>query len=271
MNPSLTISFNPDAVEPVVRIKIDQKKWHPYTGYVTKIDVAKFIANAVLGIGDDEPYETTNRCTDNEMIADIYAYPYEVDLNYTMFSSYGTLSERIQETITKKDIISVSLDNTVSLEYPAQQIFGLEWEGVVYDFEGAEVSTDNFTWLFIAPDKIKFNKKVYGSLKVFYEVERHTYSLTVVMREDAIENKFSSVVYAVYYDGLVYHKVEVPEGAEESEGGSLYNCGYGSTTITTEPPSPLAPPISVEADRTINKDYCTQEVITDSTFERTNY
>jgi len=276
MNSSLTISFNPDVVGPVIRIKLEQEEWNPYVGYVSKAEAVKQIGNYLFGAGT---FGSALDCgIEGQTITSvIYAYPYQKDLGYELFTSYGTLTggtstERNVQEITKRENLAINLDNEITLSYPALNgIKNFQWVGDVYDEEGQIVNKNSITYTFNNIDKIKLNKKVYGSLKLFYGVLRHKCELQVTMREEAIENRFSAVVYAIYSDGLVFLEISPPPGVEESAGYTGYDCGGSPGNIIPGDTPDVYGPKTAGADRYIEVNYCTQEVISDSIQTHTEY
>lgn len=259
-SPSLTIPFSAPAAsrEPVVALMLEQKPWRPYTGYLTKVGMVQALSNRLYSTA----YDNLVDCgmDGDQMACTIYAYPYDPCLHYMLATSYGELSDREIDEFEYEELVNVSLDNEITLQYPAQEIISVDWEGEVWDVDGAVTQAPAYT----VQDKIiSLNRPVYGALRVKYRVNRHVYILTVEKRAESPENFFSAVVYGVYPGGITWLDIEPPAGAEEFAGVDA-TCGYGAGSVSIEDVSgPGSIPSGVWGDRVIKKDYCSQETISD--------
>jgi hypothetical protein len=243
--------------ESVILIMLEQAGFLPYTGFVTKAAALNFLENLIYST---QSTVKINCGTDGENLnLIINAYPYFPELNYQLFSSYGTLSEVIIQEVEKSETIQLKLEQNVSVKYPVLEIISAEWLNEAYD-------TD--LNLILPPPEIIIGTDVktvsteipcYGSVNVTYKTLVHTYILSIIPRMNTELNPYSSVVFAVYDGGLVYLETTAPPGADETKG----QCGTG-VLLNLNPNVPKKrKPDPEYADRLIRVKYCTQTVISD--------
>lgn len=267
----ILINFiNPDRDrDPLDLLKIEQEEWAPYTGYVTKANVVKYLAELLYGSGDEVQVDCG--MVGDTVVCGVFAYPLEPDLTYQLHTSWGELSERSVEEIEHEEIINVTLrrnDDTdqvyseESLTYPALEILSTEWLGDTYGADGAYIAppvitTDGAT--------LQIGAACYGAVRVRYRVLRHTYILNIARREESIQNHFSAVVFGVYSGGINWLEIDPPPGAEEYAAD--LECGWGNHgVVEPEEDDPLEDPPMRHANRRQVKDYCSQEITSDVTY-----
>lgn len=267
----LQISFQgrTNTREPLDLLMIEQEEWKPYTGYVTKANIVKWLANALYG-AEDEVYVDCGMIGDH-FVCGIFAYPFERGLAYRLETSWGELSERAEEEIEVKEIVNVGLkkDNgrvysEEQLHFPAHAILETKWLSRPFDAEGNQTISPAIT----ADDRnLRFSSPVYGAVEVTYMTIRHAYILNVPKRVGSIENHFSAAVYGIYSGGIKWIEVEPPPGAEEMNLDA--DCGYNrpgsNVSFTDDEEGPIDQP-ERHANRRIVQDYCSKEIISDETY-----
>lgn len=244
---------------------LEQDKWKPYTGYVTKAAVARYLANIFW---PEDSFDPRFDCgiSGGQMILPIYCYPYSPGLTYNLKTSYGTLSERAQDLVEFSEVINFGLKKEASTKYPLRNLLKSEWVGDVFDTQGNVTALPAVSF---QQSSITTATPVYGALRVTYSVERHTYILTVDARKEEVENLFSAVVYALYAGGIKWLEIEPPPGADEYlEGAEDCRWMWTSTGSATYPDDRKSRPKAAYADRIIIKDYCSGETISDETYGR---
>ena len=91
--PNLTISFSSHAAErvPEQLLLVEQEAWKPYTGYVTKGNMVRYLANMLYG----DAYQAKIDCglAGDYAAAAIYVYPLRDDVQYQLLTTHGQLSE----------------------------------------------------------------------------------------------------------------------------------------------------------------------------------
>jgi len=271
MKTELTINYSlPTPGSTSANVLLEQKEWNDNTGYVTKANFIRFMGRLIYGSGTDYAWAEDIACGwDAEGItATIYAYPSPYTLAYTIEATYGDLSDGIQEIVNQEESIKFSLTKEASLKYPVYEMtedpFPL---GDFYDVNGDQILFDSFT-VTVSGQDIKLSQKIYGTIKFKYKSLRYTYTLRLAKRseEEAYENFYSSVVWVGWNGGLRWIEVEIPPGAEDDI------CGWddGGSSVGQFPREPNTP-TAAGADRSITIDYCSGEVISDSTYTKTDW
>jgi len=234
---------------------IEQEKPGQADGYLSRAGMYLSLLALINGEMPEEP-ECVNECSTT-----LYVYRFDLALSYQLRVSHGSLGplER-QDDLYYTEKIKVSMDDEVRLKYPCWGVVESRWIGdQVWDQDGGAIASPSFA---AEVERLRFAAPVYGTLAVTYKINRDKYSLALPKRETAIENKYSSVAFAVYQGGLEYLLVDPPVGMEESDRSCIG--GGGSTSITgpeDDPTIPHAPNV----DATIEINYCTQEITSDST------
>lgn len=263
---TVTIS-NASSVTPLDLITIEQEEWSPYTGYLTKANMVKIVASYLYGTD----FGATIDCgiADGQLVTLIYAYPKIADLDYTMRCSRGTLSERLVEFVEETEVVNFELEDIASLSHPARELISYDWydEFKVYDKTGKEIAYPVVT---IIDNEVSLSQKVYGSVEVTYQVERHTYGITVEQREESIENFYSSVVFATYEKGIKYLELTQPPNSDELNENLDASCtgGYKINGSFSSEDDDDTSSMSRNADRKIVVAYCEQEVLTDEIYAK---
>jgi len=277
---SLTINFTPLSSS-VSRdcLKIEQEPWGKDVGETTNMQGVAGIVAAITG-----SLWPDRKCGANgigEFTATVYVYSCEnIGRNYQFKVSHGSVSGRTIETAYREELVQCSMQLEHNTDYPVKQIATTAWIGHCYDERGTMTGRPEVD---ISDDgKITLSKKVWGSLRIRYTVERHIYEVTINRRFGALENKYVSVAYAVWDGGIKWIDIDAPANFEEFDGdcengaywknifdenGNLIgNNGQGTADICGHRYRTV--PTAVSADRNITVDYCTQEVTGDSVSER---
>lgn len=264
MDPSIfSLSFSNDTSSDSDNlIKLEKEEWSSYIGKVTKSQFVKYLRSLLYGDGDD--YEELDcGLTGNDLILFVYAFPAYADLNYTLYTSYGLLSEASREIYEEEEIINISLAKTASTSYFVDTVISLEWIDDVYDSNGEIVTPPNYT---IDSSDISLDSSVYGSFKIKYTVVRDTYVLNISPRDEAEQDLFGAVVYAVYSNGLNYLEIDQPDNLDEIATGE-YACGWSTQgSITGQDDDPYDSPSNHNAHRMTRIDYCSGEIQSDDIY-----
>ncbi|MGE4400094.1 MAG: hypothetical protein AB7F61_00230 [Desulfobulbus sp.] len=256
----LAITYTgPAAADPLELLVLEQESWSVYTGKVTKQELVRWLAAALAG----DEYQSRIDCgmAGGQLVCVIYAYPLLPDLNYRMVTSWGALSGRVVEIIEADELVQFHLDTEATTAHPIRELRSVAWEDQCYDADGIiagpALSSDGKRLFTASP--------VYGTAKVRYLFERHTYVLNAPRREGAIDNHFSSVVAGIYAGGLEVLVLEMPPGIEQFEADPDAVCGSGGAgggSVTW--PDDEYPVQPQAASRRTVVDYCAQKVTSDT-------
>lgn len=270
MKTEITINYSlPTPGSTSANVLLEQKEWNDNTGYVTKANFIRFMGRLIYGSGTDYAWAESIECGwDAEGItATIYAYPSPYTLPYTIEATYGILSEGIQEIVQQEESIKFSLSKEATIKYPVYEMLDISPLGDFYDRNGNPILFTSFV-VTVSGQNIILSQKIYGTIKFKYRSLRYTYTLRLPKRSEEIsyENFYSSVVWVGWNGGLRWIEVEIPPGAEEDV------CGWddGGSSVGQLPREPNIP-TAAGADRSITIDYCSKEVISDSTYPKTDW
>lgn len=241
-------------------LAIEQEPWSVYTGSITKGEMIRWLAAVVTG----EDYQSRIDCgmAGDQLVCTLYAYPAVPGLNYRMFASWGALSDRMVEMLELEELIQFRLTTEERTDHPVRSLLSVVWEDECYGPAGEIVSPPALTF---SGNAVSCGQAVYGTARVRYSCERHTYVLNAPRREMAIEDHFSAVVAGVYDGGLAVLVVEPPPGIEAFESDPEARCGSGFTghgSVTW--PDDDDPVEASPSNRETVVDYCTQKVISDT-------
>jgi hypothetical protein len=254
---ALTALYAGPAATSAAKLLLVQAEWSLYTGKVTKQELVRWVAAAVL----EEEYAAKIDCgmSGEALVCPIYAYPLEPDLEYQLLASYGELSERAVEMIEITELVQFKLTDSATPEYPARTIVATEWAVGCLDAAGEVVAPPALT---TDGQSIRSAIPVYGTASATYLCERHTYILNVPRRAEALDSNYSAVVVAAIPGfAPVVHVMEMPPGVEVFEADPNATCGAswhgGATWPDDEDPIPEA----TTANLITEVDYCKQETI----------
>lgn len=255
---SLTLVYRPPSSQkdPLDLLRLEQEKWSVYTGKISKGEMIRWLGAMVR----NTPYQSRIDCgvKGDQLVCTLYAYPYTPELNYQLYTSWGTLSDRRAETIEIRELVQFRLTVEERTDYPVRRILGVDWADECYGSEGEIVSPPVLS---VDRETLFCDSPVYGTAEVRYLCERHTYTLNATRRETAIDNQWSAVVVGVYDGGLSWTKIKMPHGVEQlqTDADCGRRWGFGVVITGDEPLNPQS-----DAARRITKiDYCTQRVISD--------
>lgn len=235
---------------------IEQEQPGQADGYLSRAGMYLSLLALINGEMPEEP-ECVNECT-----TALYVYRYDLSLAYQLHVSHGSLGpmER-QDDLYYTEIIKVSMDDEVRLKYPCWGVVESRWIGdKVWDQDGSATAAPGFV---TEVDKLKFAAPVYGTLAVTYKINRDKYSLALPKREAAIENKYSSVAFAIYSGGGQWEMIDPPPGAESTD----QQCTGGGGTTVTPGSGGSSIPVSAHADKHITQDYCSRLITSNETTE----
>ncbi len=256
MNPSLSLNLTRPAAGTASKLIIEQEKYGPTDGYLSRAGM-HLLLWALLQDEQPEQPECSHTCA-----TWINVYRYDLGLQYQLHASHGQLGERIvEDELIFTEKIKFSMEQEKPLKYPCFGLVAVNWLGDrAWNHEAQQIAppplTATATAVRHAPGKL------YGTAAVSYRIHRDRYGLALPLREEAKENKFSSVVYAVHKGGPTWEIIEPPPGAEETG----QQCVGGGGGVPEFPPSDDddQPPTAPHRDAKQVKDYCTQEVISDT-------
>ena len=259
----LVINYGKVEQQSVVPLIIKQEEWSLYTGKVTKQEVVKF----VLGVIKKDSHEVSVNCgmAGKELIVAIYVYPIIREPDYALYTSYGELSERYVEDIeVEEELIQFRLSSLESTALPVKEFLSVEWVLSCLDGTGEEVEAPT---LEVSGSNVSTGGvNVYGTAKISYVTEQHTYILTAPRRETALDNYYSGAVVGVVqgYPPVV-HVLEMPPTVESFSADSSYSCGRRSSYEVIYDEDELGTPEASASNLITEIDYCTQRVIREYT------
>lgn len=258
---TITYSNQPAAAggDPLDLLQIEQDPWHRSTGAITKQAMVRWLA-AML----------EHRAAVNEadcamaggmMVCLLRVYPRRAGLNYRFLASWGELSERAVDMVELTELVQFRLDTEARTDHPVREILSADWAGDCWGGEGEVVAPPP---LAAAGEAVTCGRPVYGTATVRYLCERHTYTLSVPRRVDALDNHFSAVVVGVYAGGLNYLEIDMPPGIEQFEEDPDAVCMGSTSGSLTGPDRDDEKPTAAGADRHTVIDYCTKEILSDN-------
>jgi len=261
MSEQLVAAYGRSRKTPTDLLIIEQVDWEAYTGGLSKFAMVSQIARLIYG---EDKYSAHYECglADNLYHTAIYVYPLVPGLNYNPSATHGELSERVEELAELSESIQLRLNTVIDIKYPVAEIVSATWQGDCYDTHLALVPPPV---LRISADRrsVSVSVPVYGTVVIEYRSERHVYELSVAKREEALENRYSSVVYCVYGGGSPqYLAIKPPPAAEELDG----NCAQGGGGINMPDPDDDPPDWpDPHADRTTVYGWCYPHVLISDT------
>lgn len=237
----------------------EQEPWSPNMGYLTKVAAVALVGRILGFTSDPAPF-----CGDDGegYSKKIYAYPCPSDLRYDINISSGTIGGRVVELKEFSEEMRINYNLTNQLRFCVSSLISYEWIGDTFDLKGQAVSKPTVT---IDSGVVTVSKKIYGVLRIKYEVYRHVYEARVRPIITADENSLVCYIYAVWDGGNGYLEVDPPPGAEEKVCNNRRDFGtgipldgidgseFGDTTIR----EPNGTPRCVRPqDETVEEDYC---------------
>ena len=257
---SLSISFVPKTstrADAEQLLQLEQSDWAPHTGIVTKIKGVRFLLDYLYS--EEGDWDVDCGFTNGNLVTLIYAYPAYPSVAYRLYTTHGTLSERLVETLEKTETITFTNTDSESLKYPVTDIISTEIVGEMWDEYGAPAGLPTVT---VDDGAVVLSAPRYGTVKITYTVHRHVYSLTVAPREDAIMDLFGAVVYALVVGANPeWLELEVPHNADEISEG-IEECGWGGGTGTGSwPEDDESVPDDTGANASIRYNQCTGEIL----------
>lgn len=260
---TLTYATRATAGEPLDLLKIEQDDWATTTAVVTEEEMVRRIM-AILY--QDEVPGSRIDCgmVGGVMTCAIRVYPLVPGLVYRLHTSHGTLSEPLVEEIEETEDLAFQLTDTETIRHPARSISEVVWLSDCFDADGGIVAPPALS---ASGQEVTSGRAVYGTARVTYLTERHTYALGCPRREGALANFYSAAVYGLYAGGLNWLEIEMPPGIEEYEENPDADCGWGSVggAIT----APEDEPYPVEEGNRMRitvVDYCSQLVASDEIY-----
>ena len=272
MNTSLSLSLSsPAGLAERDLLMLEQKEWGPHTGGISRADLVEYLGRKIYGEDTDNGWGESVDCgmEDGAVVTEVYAYPSLVGLAYRIGCTWGTLSQFVVQELEQDEVLEFSLASEARTKYPSQGIISAQAIGDLYDAGGAVVPLPGIT---SSLDTVYLSRAVYGKILVRYRVLRHRYSLRIERRDQAttVENFFSSIVYAWWAGGVKHLEIEPPPGAEEYAADSECGRGGGTSSDDDDDDDPEVP-TAAGADRHIVYDYCSSELISDNTYEKSEY
>jgi hypothetical protein len=273
MNQSLAITLQvPSGLVERDLLILEQEERGAHVGSVSRAQFVEYLGRQLYGTDTENSWQEAIDCgmDGTDCVTAVLAYPYLAALPYQIAATWGMLGERIVQEYTQEEVLELSLANQAATKYPCQEIITARALGDLFDERGVVVPLPSIT---ISGDTVTLSRKVYGKVLVAYRVIRHRYSLRVPRRDLATtaENYYSSVVYAWWAGGVRHVEIEPPPGAEEyAEDEAECGRGQGNSGDDGDDDGPNIPR-AAGADRSIIYDYCSGELISDTTYETTSY
>ncbi len=168
--------------------------------------------------------------------------------------SYGIgPGEIISETHSLRatsQLITFSMTDTATLSWPPDAIIAKTWQGSCYNSDGEVVPSPLVT---VDGVSLELSEAVYGTLMVTYT----TTIRKIKVRIAALEGLTSCYFWATWNGGVRVMEVTPSSTASDAltDGDDTW-----STTLNSIPNDDWAPPTASKDDKTINIDYCLQEV-----------
>lgn len=259
----LVINYGGSGSDSVTPLVIKQEEWSLYTGKVTKQEVVKYL----LGIVGEKSYEISVECgmAGEELVVPIYVYPIVRYPDYTLYTSYGALSERYLEYIDIKDeLIQFRLTSLESTAFPVKDFISVAWVLSCLGADGEEVTSPPLE--INGSDVSTGGVKVFGTAKVSYVTERHSYILTAPRRLEALDNFYSGIVVGVV-PGFkpVVHEIEMPPTVESFSSDPSYTCGSAGSGFVNDDEEETPIPDVPSKNLITEVDYCKQTIIREYT------
>lgn len=248
----LTLTLSPEDINTRDRVLLEQEPWDPYVGMLTKGGVVVYLYDLLFGEEDN----VSTDCGVDEyagVSGVVYAYPDPKDLNYHIGISHSDPGEPIITELQYSELLQVQNEKAPILRYPTDEIISAEWITDAFTVGGQPLPRPI---IHTSGGKIRISEAVYGTILVIYKVVRHTYSVYILPRPTAIENKYQSYVYAVWDGGNNYLEYEPPKTVED--GGDCNLSRHGEGDIST--PEDCEPPLVSPEDVHYDVDYCSGKV-----------
>lgn len=259
MSLSSVLSFESASTADNEVLLVTQDEWSPYTGKVSKQQVVRYL----LSLLETSTYEMSVNCgmAGDALVVPIFCYPMVAGLDYTLYSSYGDLSECLVELIEVKDeLVQFRLTSEETVDFPIKSIRSMEW---VLDCLDANGDLTVNPELEVAGNRISTGGvSVYGTAKISYVTERHTYILTAPRRQTALDNNYSGVVVGVAQGNMpVVLELKMPPSVASFEADPDYVCGSGGSWAVKESSQEGSIPDVPGRSLITEKNYCDQLTI----------
>lgn len=259
---ALTITYGLPSgrdVDPLDLLQLEQDKWGTWVGAITKQALVRMLAARLSG--DSMEVESDCGMVGDTLVCTVRAWPRQSGLLYRLYTSWGQLSERAVDMVDLTELVQFKLTTESGTEHPVREILSVVWDDDCYGPEGEVVTPPT---LVADGEQVRCGSPVYGTARVRYLSERHTYTLSVPRRDDAIDNHFSAVVVGVYAGGINWLEIEMPPGIESFEDDPDAVCGgrWDGGSIDNDDDDDEITPSG--ADRHTVVDYCTNTILSDT-------
>ena len=245
-------------------ILIEQEKWGPFCGILTRMGLARYLR--AMFSADQEPSDeqAVNCCGAGGPLAiPIYVYELSPGVQYSLRSTVGNVGETgTLEPLIERETVSFGLATEASISHPASAIRQARWLTGPWTTGGADVTPPTLT---LDGRTVRSPIPIFGSVELTLEVRRWRH-LLLISKEEAEELLIKG--WAEYVMGLpsggrpVGVEIEEPPGAAEMAKYG-YACGRGkgggaSGTING-PEDDNDEPVATGANKYIHCDYCKLE------------
>lgn len=245
-------------------ILIEQEKWGPFCGVLTRMGLARYLRGVFSADQEPNDEQAVNCCGAGGPLAiPIYVYELAPDVQYSLRSTVGTVGESgTLEPLVERESVSFALETTASIRHPASEIVQARWLAGPWTTGGAAVAPPPA--LTLDGRAVRSPVPIFGTVELTLRVRRWRHTLVI----DADEaNRLLVDGWAEFVMGLpsggrpVGEAITPPPGAAEMAKHG-YACGRGrggdSGTING-PNDDDDPPVATGADKHIRCDYCELE------------
>lgn len=200
---------------------LEQERWKPYCGILTRANVRRYLANVLygsywLGPGVDiHDTQYVDCCWGDPMAIIIYAYPLDDDVRYRLTATAGRMSEPVLQTNYELQSLSFNMEAEVSIPHPAVAIKRARWLTGPWTRGGEDVSAPG---LIVEGRVVRSPIPLYGSVELVLEIRRWRHILSIGKAEaaDLLINGWAEFAVGLPDGGRpVALELEPPPGAED--------------------------------------------------------
>lgn len=247
---------------------MEEKGWEGDSNKITYGNFYSFTASRLVNISSvGNPYdlvaitEPSHDCgvVEGKVFNTIYVYRLDRSVHYSLKSSVGSLGDKSSEEILQQEVINFNLENSYKVRYPVSGSISHSWQGTIFDESGSATSPPSIS---LEQGNLLLSKKVYGVLKISYNVIRDVVVFTVDV-ESIMDDLFAGAIYAIYNDGIAWLLLSKPPSVTTALLDEELICGWQWGPVTyvdlTYPEGHYdsVPQYAPNVDTEIKINYCT--------------